>query len=64
MRQYNGKTVMTVLNGKHQTAQMDVKRYAEIIGNHTTARDITTGKTIDLTQNISLTARQTMVLEF
>lgn len=63
-RQYNGKTVMTILNGKRQAAQMDLKRYAEIIGNHTTARDITTGKTIDLTQHISLTARQTMVLEF
>lgn len=63
-RQYNGKTVMTIINGTREKAQLDVKRYAEIIGSHTQATDITTGKQLDLTHNIPLAARQTVILEF
>ena len=32
-RQYNGKNVMTIINGKREANELDVKRYAEIIGN-------------------------------
>ena len=63
-RQLNGKTVMTVLNGRRSAAELNVRRYAEVIGNHTSARDITTGTTIDLTRNVPLSERQTMILEF
>lgn len=63
-RQHEGKTVMTVLNGKDGDNQMDVKRYAEVIGRHATAKDVTTGATIDLTKNVPLSRRQAMVLEF
>lgn len=63
-RQYNGKTVMTIINGTREKAQLDVKRYAELIGSHTQATDITTGKQLDLTHNIPLAARQTVILEF
>lgn len=63
-RQYNGKTVMTIINGTREKAQLDVKRYAEIIASHTQATDITTGKQLDLTHNIPLAARQTVILEF
>ena len=63
-RQYNGKTVLTILNGKKADNQVDVARYAEVIGSHTTATDILTGATVDLTKNIPLTQRQAMVLSF
>lgn len=63
-RQYNGKNVMTIINGTREKAQLDVKRYAEIIASHTQATDITTGKQLDLTHNIPLAARQTVILEF
>ena len=63
-RQYNGKTVLTILNGKKADNQVDVTRYAEVIGSHTTATDILTGATVDLTKNIPLTQRQAMVLSF
>lgn len=63
-RQLNGKTVMTVLNGRRSAAELNVRRYAEVIGNHTSARDITTGTTIDLTRNVPLSERQTLILEF
>lgn len=63
-RQYNGKSVMTIVNGNKTNAELDVNRYAEIIASHTQAIDITTGKQLDLTHNIPLAARQTVILEF
>lgn len=63
-RQHNGKTVLTILNGKKADNQVDVARYAEVIGSHTTATDVLTDATIDLTKNIPLTQRQAMVLSF
>ena len=63
-RQHNGKTVLTILNGKKADNQVDVARYAEVIVSHTTATDVLTGATVDLTKNIPLTQRQAMVLSF
>ena len=63
-RQHNGKTVLTILNGKKADIQVDVARYAEMIGSHTTATDVLTGATINLTKNIPLGQRQAMVLSF
>ena len=63
-RQHNGKTILTVLNGKSSEATMNVKRYAEVIGNHRSATDILTGNTMNLTQDIPLKSRDVMILEF
>lgn len=63
-RQYAGKTVMTILNGKRSDNQVEVSRYAEVIGSHTTAKDVITGEAIDLTRNINLSQRQALVIEF
>lgn len=63
-RQLDGQTVMTVLNGKRSSNQLDVSRYAEVIGQHTTARDITTGAKVDLTHNVPLSERQALILTF
>lgn len=63
-RQYAGKTVMTILNGKRSDNQVVVSRYAEVIGSHTTAKDVITGEAIDLTRNFNLSQRQALVIEF
>ena len=63
-RQYEGKTVMTIVNGTNENATMPVKRYAEIIGNALVARDIPTSNHISLVSDITLTPRQTLILEF
>ena len=63
-RQYKDKNVMTILNGKKQTAKMEVGRYAEIIGTHTTARNVITGQAVDLSKDIELTPRETLIIEF
>ena len=63
-RQYQGRTVLTILNGKKENNALDVTRYAEVIGTNTTARDIITGRTIDLTKPITLRSRQTLIVEY
>ena len=63
-RQYNGKAVMTILNGKRSDNTLEVERYKEIIGSHTEARDVITGTAVDLTKNIQLTPRQALIIEF
>lgn len=63
-RQYNGKTVMTVVNGTRKQAALAVKRYAEVIGANTAATDVLTGKTVSLADDVQLAPRDVMVLEF
>ncbi len=63
-RQFDGKTVMTIVNGTNENATMPVKRYAEIIGNAMVARDIPTSNHVSLVSDITLTPRQTLILEF
>lgn len=62
-RQYQGKTVLTILNGKRAAVEMDLSRYAEVIGNQTEARDVVTGKTVKLGDVLRLKPRETMIVE-
>ena len=62
-RTYNGRASMTIINGTRKHNEADVQRYKEITGTRTTARDVITGETIDLTKNIPLTPRQTLIVE-
>ena len=63
-RQYGGRTSLTILNGKRSEAVMPVARYAEVIGSHTTARDVITGKSVDLSTDLKLAPRESLVIEF
>lgn len=63
-RRYGRKTVMTVLNGLRRNAQLEVQRYAEIIGKHVQATDVMTGQPVDLSANVPLSPRQTLILEW
>ena len=62
-RQYNGKTVLTILNGNRKQADMQLDRYAEVIGKATAAKDVITGRTIKLDKKLSLKSRQTLIIE-
>ena len=62
-RQYQGKTVLTILNGNRKQADMQLDRYAEVIGNTTAAKDVITGRTVKLDKKLSLKSRQTLILE-
>ena len=63
-RQYQGKTVMTILNGNRKQADMQLDRYAEVIGNATAAKDVITGRTVKLDKKLSLKSRQALIIEF
>ena len=63
-RQAKGQNVLTVVNGTGKPAQMEVKRYAEIIGQATEATDILTGRKVALDKDVALQPRETLVLSF
>ena len=63
-RRYNGKNVMTVVNGTGRTTVFAVKRYAEVIGHNTEAKDVLTDRTVSLTDDTQLEPRKVMILEF
>lgn len=63
-RRYNGKNVMTVVNGTGRTTVFAVRRYAEVIGHKTEAKDVLTDRTVSLTDDTQLEPRKVMILEF
>ena len=63
-RSYNGKNVMTVINGTSKAASMKAERYAEIIGDAQEATNILTGHKINISKDVKLAPRGVMVLEF
>ena len=63
-RQYKGRTALTVINGTTQSTTLEVKRYAEVIGNTSRAKDVPTGRYFDLSKDLPLKPRQTLVLEY
>ncbi len=63
-RQYQGKTALTILNGTTKPATMEVQRYAEVIGNTGRVKDILTGRYYDLSQDLQLKPRQSLVLSY
>ena len=63
-RRWHRNTVLTILNGTSKPATMDVKRYAEVIGKTARVQDIPTGRYYDLSKDLELKPRQTLVLEY
>jgi glycosidase len=63
-RQYKGRTALTILNGTSKEATMQVKRYAEVIGDTKRAKDILTGHYFDLSQDLKLRPRQSLILDY
>ena len=62
-RQHRGHTVLTIINGKKQSGTLEVARYQEVIGNKKEATDVITGQKINLSQNVTLSPRQTLIVE-
>ena len=63
-RQYQGKTALTILNGTSKPATLEVERYAEVIGKTAKAKDILTGRYYDLSKDLELKPRQSLVLDY
>ena len=63
-RQYKGRTVMTILNGTTKPATLKVSRYAEVIGDTKRAKDILTNRYYDLSKDVQMKGRQSLILDF
>ena len=64
-RRWHRNTVMTIINGTTRPATLEVNRYAELFeGDNRMATDVITGKQYDLSNNLPLEPRATLVLEF
>ena len=64
-REYKGRHAMTIINGTTDHRWMKLDRYSEVLGDAKVARDVPTGRLIQLSDGaISLPARATLVLEF
>ncbi len=62
--EYNGRKSMTIINGTNTQATFNAKRYAEIIGNSTTARNVITKETVNIATNFELAPNEAIVVEF
>ena len=64
-RRWHRNTVMTIINGTTQPATLEVNRYAELFeGDNRLASDVITGQQYDLSSDLPLAPRATLVLEF
>ena len=55
---------MTILNGTPYVTTLPVSRYAEVIGNHRLGRIVFCDSTIDLTKDIQMQPRESLIVEF
>lgn len=62
-RTLGNKAVLTVLNGTGKQKKLAVSRYAEIIGQCADATNVLTGRKVNVSKDVTLLPRATMVLE-
>ena len=64
-RRWHRHGVLTIINGTRQNATMEMKRYQELFDpDQLEAADVITGQRYSLRQDLQLTPRQTLVLEY
>lgn len=62
-RQHEGKTIVVFLNGTDKEVTLPLKFYAEVLQNKVEGKDIISGQTIQLKEELPMKARQSMVIE-
>jgi glycosidase len=64
-RRWHRHGVLTIINGTRRHTAMEMKRYQELFdADQTTAKDVITGKEYSLREDLKLSPRQTLVLEY
>ena len=66
-RRWHRNTVMTILNGTWQPTVLEVSRYKELFDTdqlQREAEDVVTGQKYDLTKDLPLAPRQTLIVQF
>lgn len=62
-REYNGKSVVVIMNGTDSSQELDLNPYREILPADK-CTDILSGKMINITDKLALTPRETLILNF
>ena len=62
-RYTDSKSVMVVMNNSTKTQSIKTNRFQESIQNYKTGKDIMTGKSIDLKNDISIDSKSVLILE-
>lgn len=62
-RQYKERNVLVLLNGNDKETTVPVSIYAEVIKNNKQAKDVTTNRVVNLTQDFKMAPREALVLE-
>lgn len=62
-REFNGKSVVVILNGTEDSKELDLTPYQEILPKQT-ATDVLTGKNVNLSRKLHLNGRENLLLNF
>lgn len=62
-RYTDNKSVMVILNNSSQTQNIKTNRFQESIQNYRTGKEVLTGKTIDLKNEITIEAKSSLIIE-
>ncbi|MDP4269438.1 MAG: glycoside hydrolase family 13 protein [Bacteroidota bacterium] len=63
LREYHGKKVLVILNGKKSETNLSLKEYAEAIGSSNEGIDVITGRSVGLKDKLNLSAKESLILE-
>ena len=63
-RPWHNNVVLTIVNGTRKSAVMKMGRYQEVIGQTKRAKDVLTDSYYDLTGDLTLKPRQSLILDF
>ena len=63
-RTWHNNVVLTIVNGTRKSAVMKMGRYQEVIGQTKRAKDVLTDSYYDLTGDLTLKPRQSLILDF
>ncbi|OCW94443.1 alpha-amylase [Macellibacteroides sp. HH-ZS] len=62
-RNLNGKQVVVIMNGNAKESVLPLDRYYEILKGYTSGKDVITGKVVSLQKELTLEAKDVLVLE-
>lgn len=63
VRRYQGKSELIILNGTNDAQELPMHQYQEILDGSCSGQELISGKKIDLTKNMQLHARQSLIIE-
>ena len=63
-RNLNGKQVVVIMNGNAKESVLPLDRYDEILKGYASGKDVITGKVVSLQKELTLGAKDVLVLEF